>query len=394
MKHPTSTPVRAISPAGCRPAMSVRDRLTIRTPAAARPSWRHDCGVRRRACAALALASALLAGCSQTPAPSAARMSVLEQAQLRQRALDFIHRAARSEIDVVCCNAIEALVQLDPDGGARHFRAALGSPVPMVRFAGCVALGEIRDTGEVDRLRRLISDADPHVQLAAAYGTYRCGGRDAGWQLAGALRTHADENVRADAAYLIGKLGEPEAAEHLRLAATNDKSSKVRVLAIAAMARLGDREGIERLIQVAQGDATSRVVALQSIAELATERMCDALLFALSKDAKDEYLENRLIAARGLGKLNDKSGFDLAFWALTHRHADPKDDEKDTRIRVLAAMALGDIADMRALAELEKAAAGQDDARVQLAASYAICRIVPAPMGTGGGRSAAADRPR
>lgn len=357
---------------------------------------------RRRAFAGLGRGALLLltvvslAGCSQTPAPRAARMSVLEQAQLRQRALDFIHRAARSEIDVVCCNAIEALVQLDPDGGSRHFRAALGSPVPMVRFAGCLALGEIRDTGEIDRLRRLISDADPHVQLAAAYAAYRCGGRDAGWQLAGALRTHADENVRADAAFLIGKLGEPEAVAHLRLAATNDKSSKVRVLAIAAMARLGDREGIERLIQVAQGDATSRIVALQSIAELATERMRDALLFALSKGPSDEYLENRLIAARGLGKLNDKSGFDLAFWALTHRHTDANDEEKDTRVRVLAAMALGDVGDARALGELEKLAASQDDARVQLAASYAICRIVPPPMGSGGVRSGSgsADRPR
>ena len=80
----------------------------------------------------------LLAGCNAPEMTT--KMPVLDQAHLRQRALDFLHRAARGEIDGASSTAIDSPVEIEPEGAARHLRAALTSESPRLRFAGRVAL--------------------------------------------------------------------------------------------------------------------------------------------------------------------------------------------------------------------------------------------------------------
>lgn len=309
-------------------------------------------------------------------------LSPLELGRLRQRALDFIGRAARSEIDIVACNALEALVELDPDGGAQHFRAALGSESALVRWAGCLAVGDTRDKDAMDRIVRCLNDPDPRVRLGAAFAAYRCGESSYGWTLVETLRGSKDGNLRRDAALLIGRLRESGARRVLR-AIADDRSTEalLAVQVIGALALIGDARAVEELGQFAQGSPPVRAVALQAMVELASPATRDALLYRLQLPENDEYLENRLIAARALGRLGNKQGFDLAVGCLLNPpKASADDPNAPMRVLTTAALALGDIRDIRAVNPLRQLAESSNDPRVQVAACAAICRIIEAPV--------------
>ncbi|TWT45162.1 HEAT repeat protein [Phycisphaerae bacterium RAS1] len=305
------------------------------------------------------------------------RLSPTEQLELRRRAEDLLLRAAQSGDPEVATNAIEALVQVAPRDGLPRFRDALRSDVPMLRFAGCLACGEVRDRTAGEAIRRLLDDQNPRVRLGAAYAVYRMGDFPQAEILAKTLSDNPDEGLRADAAWLIGRLREPAAAKRLRRALrekVNEKSSKVTVQTYAALAACGDDEALDRVIAFVQGDPISRLLALQCLAEIGHERAREAMTFVLRDP--EEYLEARLLAARGLGRLRSNMGMKLALDSTRFTSSDREDPEQTPRVRRLAAMALGDIGDPAALGALRTLAESSDDQRIQVAASYAICRIV------------------
>lgn len=334
----------------------------------------------RMALGLLAVGPLLLTlGC--TPLRVQTRMSPVEQAELRGRGLALLRRAAASDVDDVASNAIEALVQIDPEESAALFRAALRSDYPIVRFAGALAIGETRVCDVRDRLRGLLNDANAHVRLGAAFALYRCGDRSAGHLLTGALKSDPDERVRSNAAMLIGKIGESKAIETLRIASVDEKNiGRVHVETTAAMAKLGDAKAVSRLMQLVHYEGESRVIALQSLVEIALPDSRDALLYRLSRE--DEFLVLRLTAARALGRIGDAAGFELALRTLrdgpeTVATIPVADRASEINvIRKAAAMALADIGDDRALAVLKRMAETETDAAVQVAACYALCRII------------------
>lgn len=338
----------------------------IRGQTAARHRSDREITPRRTTGCLAVLAVMVLAGCNDAQM----RLTPIEKADLERRALDLLHRAAESDIDVLRCNAIEALVELNGPRSIAMYRAALKSDAAMVRFAGLVALGDIRDRDSLNDMMAALRDPHPLVRLAAAFACYRCGDTEQGRALLSALKDSPDERVRAEAAHLIGKLGEPKARSALR-AAMRDKTNLVAVQASAALAQLGESEGVDRLIEYAYGELNSRMLALQGLAQRPDERARDTLQYIVEK--RDDYLQARLVAARGLGGLGASTGFEIALQSL--RYSD-RDVNEQARVRVLAATALGAIGDERALPALRDAAENNDDERVQVAASYAIVRII------------------
>ncbi len=312
------------------------------------------------------------AGCND----GAIRMDPLERAQLEQRSRELLRRAAASEVDVVACNAMEALVSVAPQAGLPEFRQQARSPSPLVRFAALVALGEVRDRGSFGEYRRALEDADARIALAGAFAAVRCGDEQHAARLFNALDNSPDENLRADAAFLIGRLREPRSARRLRLR-MRDKSNKVAVQVCTALALLGDRQATDQLAQFAQGEAVARVLALQGLVEVASERTRDALRLRLG-DTR-EYLEHRLIAARALGRISNREGLKLALDSITFSSSDAEDLDRGMRVRSLAALALGAIRDARGLPPLQQLAADQSDMRTQVAACYAILQILAPP---------------
>jgi HEAT repeat protein len=300
--------------------------------------------------------------------------------RLERRALDLLLRAAASELDVVRCNAIEALVQVAPREALPEFRESLRSGSPLVRFAACVALGQVRDEGSRAAISAALRDPDARVRLAAAFAAVRLGETARAADLLRVLNDHPDENLRSDAAYLIGLVGEPRALRRLRLAESREKSTRVRLHMYTAMARLGDESALDELIRSSQFAADTRLIALQSLAELKNEQARDALL--LRCGPLEDYLEVRLIAARGLGYLGSAAGFDLAREHLFAQYYDRVDQNRTFRTRSLAALALGAIRDPRALPLLERLAATETDERTQVAACFAICQITSGARGS------------
>lgn len=302
------------------------------------------------------------------------RLALDEPAQLEQRALALLLRAGHSELDVVRVHALEALVDVAPDAGLPAFREALTSETPLVRHAGCVALGETRDRASLKAIRHMLADPDARVRLAAAFAAHQCGDTNQAGTLVGTLNDHPDEKVRAEAAYLIGELGEPKALRRLKLAARRENSSYVVVHIESAMAKLGDRASLDRLVQYAlKSDAVTIVLALQTLIELADPGTQDTLKYRLYNKA--DYLQTRLMAARGLGKLGIDDGYKPALKALAYETAD---ENETMQVRENAALALGAIGDPRALPALRQLAEMEDDPRTQVAACYAICQIVRA----------------
>lgn len=328
-------------------------------------------GERRSTRTGLFVASALLVISVSGCVMPGAGMTYQEQEQTKQRALSLLLRAAESGDGVTRSNAIEALVDINPGAGLAIFRQALDADVIVVRYAGCVALGQTRERGAAALLRKKLDDPDARVRLAAAFALCRIGDTRPARLLVDTLNTNPDENLRADAAYLIGKIGDVRAAKRLRLAASREKSNKALVHIYTAMALLKDPQGLSELINASQGDTVSRLIALQGLSEAAHTNGAEALLYRL-KDESD-YLQTRLIAARGLGRLGRRDGFNLAFESLRHRDDNPTEMMS---VRVNAALALGAIGDARALGALRELAETESDPQVQVAACYAICKIL------------------
>jgi len=315
------------------------------------------------------LVALLLCGCQQ---PSA-RISPRPDYDLKHRATTLLKRAARGTDGVARANAIEALVNLAPDDNLALFREAVTDTAPLVRYAGCVALGQARDAASVKALRLLMNaDPDRRVQLAAAYAAARCGYSSAGQIMADALDDSLDEKLRADAAFLIGELGEPKALTRLRLAAMREDSGYVAVHIESAMAKLGDAESLQKIVQYAlKSDTVTVLLALQTLAEIADPSTKKTLEYRLGNRA--DYLQARLIAARGLGEMGDDAGYKLALNGLAFA---AKEADETMQVRVNAALALGAIGKRAATPALQKLAENERDARTQIAACYAICRIL------------------
>lgn len=316
----------------------------------------------------------LAAGCvdratGSRPAFSGEPMS---NPDLQMRAERLLLQAAQGDIDVVRCNAIEALTQVAPEAGRQAFVESLRNESPMVRYAGCVALGEQRSKDARTELLRLLNDESPRVRLGAAFALARAGEKNAAAYLVGGLNSH-DENLRCDAAYLVGRLGDPAAVKRLKYVESGEKSGKVLVHIHGALAMLGQPQSVERLISYTAGDAVSRIVALQTLVELRNDRAVDA--FKLIYSGQKNYLQLRLLAARGLGRLGYDTGYKLALQSLNYsaKEAEP---EEVLSVRTLAALTLGSIGKSDALPDLRRVAEAEPDERIQVAAACAICQIV------------------
>ncbi len=323
-----------------------------------------------------------LAGC-QNPAPAPpVTLSPAERLELQGRALNLLLRAAESDLDDVSCNAIEALARVAPRDGRAVFRKALRSSSPLVRYAGYAALGELREREALSIVMLGARDPHPHVRLAAAFAACRCGRDGYARVLVRTLTDAADEGLRADAAGLLGRLGEPRAVKWLRAALGhpgNKRSTRVTLALYGALAALGEKDALDQLVFYSQGATEARAEALLLLADLGNPDARDALRYRLL-GASEEYDEARLIAARGLGRLGYRDGFDLAMRNLTFKdpnpHPDPDNPDRTYPIRSMAIHALAEIGDPRAIPALRQIAADPSDARLQVAAGYALLKLL------------------
>ena len=318
-----------------------------------------------------------LVGCSPTHSGTAS----LDQGRLQRRAFDYVKAGlGYRDNPVVRVEAVEALESAGGEEGLPWIRTALLDDHPAVRFAGCVAVGELRDAVAESGVRERLEDGDASVRVAALFAMHRLGHTGRTGEMASYLLDQEDPTVRRNAALLLGLLGEPGAVK-LLARAMKDSDPGVRHHALEAMARLGNAEAKQELkFMSAAGVGSEEVFAINALAATGDRACHDTFRYKLETAA---HLETRLAAARGLGVVGSAEGFQVALRGLRvdrARVGDPDDppEAQVLRFRQLAAAALGAIGRMDALRQLEAVMNDPRDPRVQVSAAKAILEIIEA----------------
>jgi HEAT repeat protein len=300
--------------------------------------------------------------------------------QLRDRATLCLHRGMRFPGNAaVRAEAMEAAGEVLGVQAAQVIREGLRDEHPGVRFAACMALGATSDRASADAVRPLVNDPDMNVRVGAYYALERMG--DFGYRQtwADVMRKDKDSAVRRNAVMAMGLLGNAKALPLLKRVAADDSDDGVRLQAVEAMAILGDADAEARFIRDAFGGMGYR----QPFALLVLGRAKGPEVIGIlsSRLAHAPYLEARLAAARGLAMHGGHDGYDLARASLSWNS--PKQDLPDDpeenqimRVRTMAAMALGEMHDRRALGSLSACMESADDPRIQLATARAILNIL------------------
>lgn len=340
---------------------------------------------------AASLASVLLAasgGC--------APKLTLTHEELRAVAMRYVTSAATfRDNPVLRAQALETLQEIEGAQAAHWFREAIDDPHPGVRFAACMALGAIRHKESEPRLRERLQDADASVRVAAMFALRRLGHEGFVEPWAHAARSDPDATVRRNAVMALGQLGEKEAVALLKRV-REDPDMGVRLQALESMGLLGSAEAVKQLIFYANGAiGDQQAFALIALGRIGDPQCLETLQYGL---AKAPHLESRLAAARALGMMGRDDGYRLALWALTWNQPDPKltDDPPANQVmrkRTMACFALGAIGKVEALEPLRQRMEDPSDARVQLAASAAVLRILKSREAAGLGGQGRSPRP-
>ncbi len=260
-------------------------------------------------------------------------------------------------------------------------RERLDDPVPGVRFAACMALGDLRDKDAVNALRKRTQDEDRSVRVAAYFALERIGHPDYRRQWRDALLKAQRPEVRRNAALALGRLGNKAVIPLLTRASIEDDDDGVRLQARESMALLGDPDSISRFVHDAYGGMGFR----QPFAVLTLGQVKDPSVLPVLRRCLETspYREAQLAAARSLGMHGYPNGYDIALNSL--RWNDPVRDLPDDppenqvrRVRVMAIMALGEIGQIEAQEPLARQLAEAKDPEIQLAAAVAILKIYQA----------------
>jgi HEAT repeat protein len=214
----------------------------------------------------------------------------------------------------------------------------------------------------------LLKDENENVRIAAAY-TMTTFGYPEYFTICRDAIASEDQTVRANAALLLGKSGNTEALRLLYWALQRkDSSDKVRFQAVEAIAMLGDERILPKLWAIVySGYADDRIVGIRAMGALGTAKAKDVLITKLD----DELLEVRIAAAEQLGKFGDPIGepeVDSVFTQNLTANLDKNDIE---RVKVLAALAIGQIGTERLKRFLPQLL--QDESKfVRIAAAKAV----------------------
>ena len=295
--------------------------------------------------------SALVIGGCQAPAPAERAIAppVFTNPSVRRRPLVGNPRSEARQI------LLEGLTDLDPRvrANAVEVIATAGevrllpkiqnmlkdTEVP-VRFLAALAIGDLEFSLATDEVAALLNDPDVNVRMAAAYALLKLGQPEHFRIVRDAVGSE-DQTIRANAALLLGKSGKQEALQYLYWTLRQPHSTdKVLLQAAESIAMLGDQRIYPKIwTRLISAYADDRMVGVRAMGALGTEEAKNALITTLD----DAVLEVRLAAAEQLGKLGDPVGEPVVREVFDKRLLIQMDPQGANRVKVLAALAIGQI---------------------------------------------------
>jgi len=241
-------------------------------------------------------------------------------------------------------------------------RAALGSEVPVVRWAAAIAAGEAKLAALVPELVRASEDEDFGVQVAAVRALAEIADARAVPILCRWLgeEERLIPEIRIAIAHALGNIGDARAVEPL-IKALGDQDEWVRGAAAEALVQIG-AVAVEPLIEALRDqDAGVRRAAAEVLGRIGDARTVEPLIQAL----RDQDAGVRWAAAEALGWIGDARTVEPLIQALR---------DQDAGVRRAAAEVLGWIGDARAVEPLIQALRARDE-WVRRAAVEALVRI-------------------
>ena len=300
---------------------------------------------------------------SAPKAPSSVAMKI--DPSLVRRADNVIAGAFAADDPVLRANAIEATQKTVGAAGSERILAGLNDSAPLVRFAACMAAGQVPVPAAYARVAQLADDPYASVQIGARFALHKLGDK----RLSHDFEKYVldpDPRVRGNAVLAIGLLGEASGLKLLRQL-QKEYDPAVRLEIVEARYRLGDEDARNQLvIGTVSAYPDDQIVSILALASTHDARVGKNIWGQLVSD----YPEVALAAARALGEIAEpgNGGDDGMQVALNYV------DAKDPRQRSMAALALGDIGRTDAQPALGKLL-DDPDASVRLAAATAVLQL-------------------
>jgi HEAT repeat protein len=287
---------------------------------------------------------------------------------LRPEAKQIVQSSLADDEAIIRVNAIEVVAETGQIELMPKVQRLLKDDFVPVRFAACLAAGDLQYRLSESTLKQLLTDRDGNVRIAAAYAMLKLGDADS-FTILGKALASKDQVIRANAALLLGKSGDKSALKPLYWALRDkDSDDMVRFQAVESIARLGDEQIFPKLWAVVLSSyADDRIMGIKAMGALGTEKAKEVLITKLD----DDVLEVRLAAAEQLGALGDVTGEPEVLDVFTKNLTEEMDGKDLERVDTLTALAIGQIgtpALVKFLPELLK----NESKTVRLAAAKAI----------------------
>ena len=280
----------------------------------------------------------LITGCTDATDPGMGTSTGTSQDGQLAQAERIVKESMADPDPVIRINAIEVVAETKRMELMPTVQVMLKSPLVPVRFAACLAVGDLRYAPAARDIQALRTDPDENVRIAAAYASYFLGDTQAFETIHNAL-TNTNQTIRANAAMLLGKTGNKKALKSLWWTLSRQENEdRVRFQTAEAIAMLGDKEVYARLwAMLISVYADVRVMGVRAMGALGGTEARGALTTSLD----DDVIEVRLAAAEQLAIMGDRSGETVVIDVFRKELDAGLEPQEQQRIRIFAARAIG-----------------------------------------------------
>jgi len=268
-------------------------------------------------------------------------------------------------------NAVEVVATTKQTKFLPRVQKLLTDEAIPVRFLAIMTMGDLQYTQVSNEVGQALNDPNPNIKMAAAYAMMKFGDPKF-YKVFRDQVTSEDQTVRANAALLLGKTDQKDAIRFLYWVLQRpDSADKVVLQALEAIAMHHDERIYPKLwSRLISAYADDRLLGIRAMGALGTEQAKNAITTMLD----DNILEVRLAAAEALGRLGEPVGQAKVAEAFDKNLLADLDQESQHRVKVLAALAIGEIGSgplTRHLPQLLR----DPSVPVRLAAAKAVLRL-------------------